>query len=488
MAWFIKTIRDAVSNASFVGGVAIGLSIALPCQAQQPPAWSPNAFTAPSPTQNPSKSQLIVPPNRLRFSQTTETQEVQRWRSPREESLPPTQKSFAQAMEGESSVRLASYSESSVQTKPQSNSTSVGVWVDRSGSSQSNVIPSESVTRARFQEAQAEPTLPGTLSLPPANKSLPDPIPATPPKLEDLEPPSGVEPPNLKSPTERPGRSLLDQAPTVPNPFPSSRQPKRVPEKSPSDGLAPPSMKSLEDSDPAPQPPKSNKRSFSDCDSIRQAANEFDITKIRVDSSPVFGQGIPDEKRKPTNTKEDFVANAQSQNWYNQEGEVVAVGKLVDIEYGMVILEKDDGSRASYPLRKLSEYDQRYISQAWSFPMSCSLDDGSFPSRDFVETTMTWKATGACHKPLYFEEVSLERYGHEWGPVAQPVISTMNFFGNIAVLPYKMGIHPINECQYSLGYYRPGSCAPWTVGPVPLSLRGALFQAKVVTGTALALP
>ena len=99
---------------------------------------------------------------------------------------------------------------------------------------------------------------------------------------------------------------------------------------------------------------------------------------------------------------------------------------------------------------------------------------------------MTWKASGLCHKPLYFEEVNLERYGQTAGPFAQPVLSTAHFFVNIAVLPYKMGIHPPTECQYALGYYRPGNCAPWIIPPVPISLRGALFQAGAV-GAGIAL-
>ena len=94
---------------------------------------------------------------------------------------------------------------------------------------------------------------------------------------------------------------------------------------------------------------------------------------------------------------------------------------------------------------------------------------------------MTWKASNLCHKPLYFEEVNLERYGHTAGPILQPIVSSAHFFANIAVLPYKKGIHPPNECQYALGYYRPGNCAPWIVPPVPLSLRGAARQAAVMT-------
>jgi hypothetical protein len=102
--------------------------------------------------------------------------------------------------------------------------------------------------------------------------------------------------------------------------------------------------------------------------------------------------------------------------------------------------------------------------------------------------TWTWTASALCHKPLYFEEEALERYGHMAGPLAQPALSGAHFFLNIAVLPYKMGINPPNECQYALGYYRPGSCAPWILDPIPLSLRGALFQTTAVAAGITAIP
>ena len=65
-----------------------------------------------------------------------------------------------------------------------------------------------------------------------------------------------------------------------------------------------------------------------------------------------------------------------------------------------------------------------------------------------------------CHKPLYFEDVQLERYGHMAGPWVQPFVSCADFFLRIPILPYEMGLEPPNECIYALGYYRPGSCAP----------------------------
>jgi hypothetical protein len=115
------------------------------------------------------------------------------------------------------------------------------------------------------------------------------------------------------------------------------------------------------------------------------------------------------------------------------------------------------------------------------FPCECELGNVAYKGRSFSPMTFTWKATGTCHKPLYFEDVQLERYGHSWNPVVQPFMSAAHFFVSIPLLPYQMGLHPPNECMYTLGYYRPGSCAPYVIEPIPLSLRGALLEAGAAT-------
>jgi len=121
-------------------------------------------------------------------------------------------------------------------------------------------------------------------------------------------------------------------------------------------------------------------------------------------------------------------------------------------------------------------------------PHECELGYNLFAPRCWMPLTFTWKASALCHKPLYFEDVKLERYGHSSGPFSQPIFSAAHFFLNIAVLPYNIGINPPTECRYALGYYRPGSCAPWLLDPIPISPRGALLQAGAVFGAAYGIP
>ena len=122
------------------------------------------------------------------------------------------------------------------------------------------------------------------------------------------------------------------------------------------------------------------------------------------------------------------------------------------------------------------------------FPFECEGRRPPFQPRNWSPVTYMWKASGLCSKPLYFEQVQLERYGHDWGPVLQPFVSGAHFFGTIPILPYKMGLQTPNECDYSLGYYRPGSCAPYMIEPLGFTWRAAAFQAGAVTGAAFAIP
>ena len=98
-----------------------------------------------------------------------------------------------------------------------------------------------------------------------------------------------------------------------------------------------------------------------------------------------------------------------------------------------------------------------------------------------------WAASNIAYNPLYFQDVSLERYGHNYG-LLQPVVSVGKFGTQLIGLPYQMALDPPCKCVYPLGYYRPGDCAPKLHYQIPLNARAALVQAAAVSGVALILP
>jgi hypothetical protein len=223
------------------------------------------------------------------------------------------------------------------------------------------------------------------------------------------------------------------------------------------------------------------------CDVFRTQIAKETIDQLSLDISPPFGPDVVD----PTEYEEklgDFLEKQAIRTWRKVDGTELAKGRLRDLAYENAIIETEYGALEQLPVNRLSEGDLAYLSENWGLPKECVLDQVAYTPRSWTAITMTWHASDLCHKPLYFEEVNLERYGHTAGPVLQPVVSSAHFFANIAVLPYKMGVHTPGECQYALGYYRPGDCAPWIIPPVPISLRGGLSQAAVMTGMFWLIP
>ncbi|MCO8121880.1 hypothetical protein NHH03_09045 [Stieleria sp. TO1_6] len=223
------------------------------------------------------------------------------------------------------------------------------------------------------------------------------------------------------------------------------------------------------------------------CEEFRSRIAHETIDRISLDPSPPFRPDLIDPKAYREKRKQ-FESQQPSRDWSDIDGRVVAKGRLVDLAYDQVIVQTESGARAQVPMNELSEGDWGYLSENWGLPKYCLIEQVAHTPRAWDPLTMTWKASNACSKTRYFEEVNLERYGHTAGPLLQPVVSSAHFFANIAVLPYKMGIHPPTECQYALGYYRPGNCAPWIIPPVPISARGALTQAAAMTGAFWLIP
>ncbi|UUO07613.1 hypothetical protein M4951_04725 [Blastopirellula sp. J2-11] len=107
--------------------------------------------------------------------------------------------------------------------------------------------------------------------------------------------------------------------------------------------------------------------------------------------------------------------------------------------------------------------------------------------RPWAPSVAMWEAPAFYHRPLYFEEVNLERYGNRHR-VVQPAVSAAHFFANTLILPYKIGVNPPCERIYTLGHYRPGDNNPHDRHGLPWSWRGAAYMGTFYTGAAFVLP
>jgi hypothetical protein len=203
------------------------------------------------------------------------------------------------------------------------------------------------------------------------------------------------------------------------------------------------------------------------------------ISTISLNIAPPFDPA-PEAMGSDPQSQSKTLGKSEPRFWRDANGRVLGYGRLVDRTTSQVIIVDDDGQRMPIAYYSLGEDELCFLNAWWNTPPECRLSRDSTASRNWQATTFTWKASGLCHKPLYFDEERLERYGHSCGPILQPAASAAHFVLSLALLPYQMGIHPPNECMFALGYYRPGSCAPWLVPAFPLSLRGAAAQAAVV--------
>ena len=218
-------------------------------------------------------------------------------------------------------------------------------------------------------------------------------------------------------------------------------------------------------------------RNRKDCDAHREELLNSPITDIVVDIAPL-----------PPEVAAQQVDDGITRVWTDCSGNTLGNGTLMRLERSYIIVKTESGAMQRISISLLSDGDLAVVNRYWALPEECTLGCDAFLHRCWLPNTMEWKASALCHKPLYFENIQLERYGHTHGPIMQPIRSSAHFFVHLAMLPYQTGIHPPNECIYALGYYRPGNCAPWLREPFPISLQGAKRQAAFAVGAAAILP
>ena len=100
----------------------------------------------------------------------------------------------------------------------------------------------------------------------------------------------------------------------------------------------------------------------------------------------------------------------------------------------------------------------------------------------------TWEASNLFSNPLYFEDPSLERYGHAYPCYLQSCESIKQFGIQLIGLPYQMVIAPPGSRVYPLGHFRPGDPAPKRHLSVPFNSTAAVTEALFLGSMIAILP
>ena len=113
---------------------------------------------------------------------------------------------------------------------------------------------------------------------------------------------------------------------------------------------------------------------------------------------------------------------------------------------------------------------------------------GADRADDWHWSVCQWSAANTFSNPRYFEDRMLERHGHErWGHW-QSLASGARFFATFPMLPYLCTVSDPCECEYTLGYLRPGSCAPVMLQRPPCEKRAAIVESAIVAGLIVGFP
>ncbi len=97
-----------------------------------------------------------------------------------------------------------------------------------------------------------------------------------------------------------------------------------------------------------------------------------------------------------------------------------------------------------------------------SFELASSAPQSDWTQFYAPPKVFAWAAPNIRYRPLYFEDVALERYGQTCGPHRQPWKSSFHFFNSLVLSPLKVVHDPPFSCDYPLGFCRPGDCVPTT--------------------------
>src|SRR5439155_6166647 len=178
------------------------------------------------------------------------------------------------------------------------------------------------------------------------------------------------------------------------------------------------------------------------CHEFRNRLLYDSIRNIPLDITPRYNPDLtPEEDEADPNRQALRLLGVRQ--WRDRRGNVIATGKMTTLQNGSVILADESGRETGrISMSELGEDELCFVTAWWRLPAECPLGGLRTNQRNWLVSTFHYNASGLCHKPLYFEEVQLERYGHTAGPFRQPIFSGAHFIISLAALPYQMAINP----------------------------------------------
>jgi len=194
--------------------------------------------------------------------------------------------------------------------------------------------------------------------------------------------------------------------------------------------------------------------------------SEVQFEKPIPDSAEIYAQATPDPKAVPQPPKQYEQASA---------GRSLSIQGIDPIPSYNPNQDNKGAPNALFPSEQTLGHDEQGNPQP-------------FPVREFPEAIFAWEASNLTYNPLYFQDIQLERYGHTHHPLVQPFVSSGRFGIQLIGLPYQMAIDPIDKCVYSLGYYRPGECAPRKYYQIPINEDALGMEALFLTGMIAIFP
>lgn len=81
---------------------------------------------------------------------------------------------------------------------------------------------------------------------------------------------------------------------------------------------------------------------------------------------------------------------------------------------------------------------------------------GPFNPRTFAASASIFRGPNVHYRPLYFEQVALERWGQSYGNIPQPFIAQAMFYIDLIFIPYSIGKNPPWVCHSGQCLPKPG--------------------------------